>query len=89
MIASTLFGTPLRQTRTSLKMIGSMWSIILTTLCNAMKKQSELIEKKQLKNVYVKFPAILMARKDGEENYSVVQDFSNFSVSRLPLLVGE
>ena len=63
----------------------------LTTLRRgeAMKKRREIIDKKQFKNAYVKFPAILMARKDGEENYSVVQDFSNLSVSKLPLLVGE
>ena len=63
----------------------------LTTLRRgeAMKKRRELIEKKQFKNAYVKFPAILMGRKDGEENYSIVQDFSNFSVSKLPLLIGE
>ena len=46
----------------------------LTTLrCGeAMKKRRELLDKKQFKNAYIEFLAILMARKDGEENYSVV-----------------
>ena len=62
---------------------------LLTTLCcgEVMKKRRELIVKKQSKNEYVKFPAILMTRKDGEENYSVVQDISNFSVNYLCLSV--
>ena len=55
----------------------------------ALKLRKELIEKKEFKNAYVKFPAILMARKDGEVNYSIVKDFSDECVSKLPLLAGE
>ena len=63
----------------------------LTTLRRgqALKLRKELLEKKEFKNAYVKFPAILMARKDGEDNYTVVKDFSGECVSKLPLLAGE
>ena len=53
------------------------------------KLRKELIEKKEFENAYIKFPAILMARKDGEDNYSIVKDFSDECVSKLPLLAGE
>ena len=48
-----------------------------------MKKRMGVILK-QFKNAYLKFPAILV-----EDNYIAVQDFGNFSVPKLPLLVGE
>ena len=42
------------------------------------KLRKELIEKKEFENAYIKFPAILMARKDGSDNYTVVKGFSGW-----------
>ena len=43
----------------------------------------------EYKNAYIKFPAQLMARKDGEDNYNLIQDFSKKCVSKLAVLAGE
>ena len=53
----------------------------------ALKRRKEVLDEKLYRNAYVKFPAILMGRKDGEDTYSVVADFSEASVSKLPVLV--
>ena len=34
----------------------------------------------------MKFPAVLMARKAGEDAYSKIEDFSNVDVSKLPVV---
>ena len=43
----------------------------LTTLRRgeAMKKRRQVMDEKLFRNAYVKFPAILMGRKDGEDSY--------------------
>ena len=51
--------------------------------------RKELLEQKLYRNAFVKFPAILMARKDGEDNYCKIEDFSNMDVSKLPVFVGK
>ena len=63
----------------------------LTTLRRgeAMKKRREILESKEYRNAYIKFPAQLMARKDGEDNYNLIQDFSKKIVSKLAVLAGE
>ena len=63
----------------------------LTTLRRgeAMKKRREILESKEYRNAYIKFPAQLMARKDGEDNYNLIQDFSKKTVSKLAVLAGE
>ena len=53
----------------------------------ALKRRKEVLDEKLYRNAYVKFPAILMGRKDGEDTYSVVADFSEAPVSKLPVLV--
>ena len=60
----------------------------LTTLRRgeALKKRKEVLEQKLYRNAYVKFPAILMGRKDGEDSYSEIQNFSDICVSKLPAL---
>ena len=55
----------------------------------AMKMRKEILEQKTYKNAYVKFPAILFARKDGEDKYNIVKDFSNETVSKLPIMAGK
>ena len=40
-----------------------------------------------LSKCFVKFPAVLMATKDGEDNYSKIADFSKMDVSKLPVFV--
>ena len=55
----------------------------------AMKMRKEILEEKAYKNAYVKFPALLMARKDGEDKYSLIKDFSNSNVSKLPVMAGK
>ena len=54
-----------------------------------MKMRKEILEEKAYKNAYVKFPALLMARKDGEDQYSIIKDFSNTNVSKLPVMAGK
>ena len=56
---------------------------------HAMKMRKEILEQKTYKNAYVKFPAILFARKDGEDKYNIVKDFSNETVSKLPIMAGK
>ena len=53
----------------------------------ALKKRKEVLEQKLYRNAFIKFPAVLMARKDGEDNYSKIEDFSNIDV--LKLFVGK
>ena len=55
----------------------------------ALKKRKEILDQKLYKNAYVKFPAVLMVRKDGEDNYSKLEDFSNMDVSKLPVFGGK
>ena len=55
----------------------------------ALKKRKEVLEQKLYRNAFIKFPAVLMARKDGEDNYSKIEDFSNLDVSKLPVFVGK
>ena len=55
----------------------------------ALKKRKEVLANKEYRNAYVKFPAVLMARKDGEENYQQIADFSNTCVSKLPVMAGD
>ena len=55
----------------------------------ALKKRKEILEQKLYRNAFIKFPAVLMARKDGEDNYSKIEDFSNMDVSKLPVFVGK
>ena len=61
----------------------------LTTLRRgqALKKRKEVLEQKQYGNAFVKFPAVLMARKEGEDVYSKIADFSNVDVSKLLVVV--
>ena len=63
----------------------------LTTLRRgeAMKKRKELLDNKLCRNAYVRFPAMLMVRKEGEEKYTMSEDFSNVCKSKLPILVSE
>ena len=49
----------------------------------AMKKRKEVLEAKLYRNAYVKFPAILMGRKEGEDNYSEIENYSSKCVSKL------
>ena len=60
----------------------------LTTLRRgqALKKRKEVLDQKLYRNAYVKFPAVLMARKEGEDVYSKIADFSNADVSKLPVV---
>ena len=60
----------------------------LTTLRRgqALKKRKEILEQKLYRNAFVKFPAVLMARKAGEDAYSKIEDFSNVDVSKLPVV---
>ena len=60
----------------------------LTTLRRgqALKKRKEILEQKLYRNAFVKFPAVLMARKEGEDAYSKIEDFSNVDVSKLPVV---
>ena len=60
----------------------------LTTLRRgqALKKRKEVLDQKLYRNAYVKFPAVLMARKEGEDVYSKIADFSNADVSQLPVV---
>ena len=51
--------------------------------------RKEILDQKLYKNAYVKFPAVLMVRKDGEDNYSKLEDFSNMDVSKLPVFGGK
>ena len=55
----------------------------------ALKRRKEILEQKLYRNAFIKFPAVLMARKDGEDNYSKIEDFSNMDVSKLPVFVGK
>ena len=59
----------------------------LTTLRRgqALKKRKEVLEQKLYRNAFVKFPAVLMARKEGEDVYSKIPDF-NVDVSKLPVV---
>ena len=63
----------------------------LTTLCRgeAMRKRKELLDNKLCQNAYVQFPVMLMVRKEGEEKYTMSEDFSNVCKSKLPILVSE
>ena len=58
----------------------------LTTLrrSQALKKRKEVLEQKLYRNAFVKFPAVLMARKEGGDVYSKIADFSYTNVSKLP-----
>ena len=60
----------------------------LTTLRRgqALKKRKEVLDQKLYRNAFVKFPAVLMARKEGEDVYSKIADFSNADVSKLPVV---
>ena len=63
----------------------------LTTLRRgeAMKRRRELLEDKTLRNAYIKFPAQLMGKKDGQDSYELIEDFSQKCVSKLAVLVSE
>ena len=49
----------------------------------AMKKRREVLEAKLFRNAFVKFSAILMGRKDEEDNYSEIENYSSKCVSKL------
>ena len=53
----------------------------------AMRKRKEVMEEKLYRNAYVKFPAVRMGRKDGEDSYSEVANYSNKCVSKLAVFV--
>ena len=63
----------------------------LTTLRRgeAMKRRRELLEDKTLRNPYIKFPAQLMGKKDGQDSYELIEDFSQKGVLELAVLVNE
>ena len=63
----------------------------LTTLRRgeAMKKRKEVMDEKLFRNAYVKFPAILMGRKEGEDSYHEVANFSDKCVSKLAVFARE
>ena len=42
-----------------------------------MKKREEVMDEKSYRNAYVKFPAVLMRRKDGEDGHSEVANYSD------------
>ena len=62
----------------------------LISICrgHAMKIRKEILEQKTYKNAYVKFPVILFAQKDVDK-YNIIKDFSNESVSKLPITAGK
>ena len=55
----------------------------------AMKKRKEVMDEKLYRNAYVKFPAVLMGRKDGEDGYSEIANYSDKCVSKLAVFVRE
>ena len=59
----------------------------LTTLRRneALKRRKELLQAKEYKNVFVKYPAKLMGRKSVNDDYDEIDDFSNHLVSKLPI----
>ena len=54
-----------------------------------MKKRKEVMDEKLYRNAYVKFPAVLMGRKDGEDGYSEIANYSDKCVSKLAVFVRE
>ena len=52
----------------------------------ALKRRKEVGDEKLYRNVYVRFPAILIGREHGEDIYSVVSSFNEASMSKLPVL---
>ena len=60
----------------------------LISICHghAMKIRKEILEQKTYKNAYVKFPSMLLAWKDGEDQYNIIKDFSDETVSILPIM---
>ena len=54
-----------------------------------MKMRKEILEQKTYKNAYVKFPAILLTRKESVDKYNIIKDFSNETVSKLPIMAGK
>ena len=63
----------------------------LTTLRRgeALKRRKEVLVNKEYRNAYVKFPAVLMARKDGQETYRKIADFSDTCVFKRPVMAGD
>ena len=60
----------------------------LTTLSRgqALKKSKGVLEQKLYWNAFVKFPAVMMARKEGEDVYTKIAEYSNVDVSKLPVV---
>ena len=59
---------------------------LITTIMRrgeAIKKRKEVLEAKLFRNAFVKFQAILLVRKEGEDNYLQIENYSSKCFSKV------